>query len=386
LLDAIEKVAGHLQNELADFNPALLSGPQCAAVVETLATTEKACAAARALAAARAVSLGAHRAEGFADGPEWLARQMGSTSGEARLALDTATSIGSCPEAKQALVAGELSLAQAHEIARSQPELPGAEHELVDLARRSGLTAVRDAVRDRVLQQSDPAQLYESQRRKRDFRHWRDRDGMVRCAVAFTPDVGVPIINRLEVEAERLRTAARRTGAQEPFPACMSDALAALLTGPGPGASSKRRPVRAELVLVCDLDAYRRGHAHAGEACQVQGGGPVPVQRVRQLSEDAFIKAVLHDGVRIGIVKHFGRHISAELRTALELGTLPGFDGAVCAEPGCGRRYGLEWDHIDPVAHGGPTSYQNLQPRCWPHHRDKTERDRAAGLLARGPS
>ena len=285
-----------------------------------------------------------------------------------------------------ALVAGELSLAQAHEIATSQPDLPGTEHELVDLARRSGLTAVRDAVRDRVLQQSDPARLYESQRRKRGFHHWRDRDGIVRWAVAFTPDVGVPITNRLEVEAERLRTAARRAGTQEPFPACMSDALAAMLAGPPPGAESKRQPVRAELVLVCDLDAYRRGHAHAGEVCQIQAGGPLPVERVRQLSEDAFIKIVLHDGVRISTVKHLGRHIPAELRTALDLGPPPRFGGTVCVEEGCGRRYGLEWDHVDPVAHHGPTSYDNLQPRCWPHHRDKTERDRAAGLLARGPT
>jgi len=157
---------------------------------------------------------------------------------------------------------------------------------------------------------------------------------------------------------------------------------------PVPGRANPTRagPVRAELVLVCDTNAYRRGHAHAGEVCHVRGGGPVPVERVRELSEDAFIKAVLHDGVRIGTVKHFGRHISAELRTALELGAPPGFDGALCVEPECGRRYGLEWDHVDPVAHGGPTSYQNLQPRCWPHHRDKTERDRAAGLFARGPT
>ncbi len=385
MLDALEEAAGHLQHELGSFDPGLLSGPQCAAVVKMLATTEKACAAARALAAARAVALGAHRAQGFADGPEWLARQMGSGSGEARLALDTASHIGACPEARQALVAGELSLAHAHEIARSQPELPGTEHELVDLARRSGLSGVRDAVRDRILSQSDPARLYEAQRRKRELHHWRDRDGMVRWSAAFTPEVGVPLINRLEAEAERLRAAARRAGAEEPYPAYMSDALAAMLSGPAPG-SGKPQPVRAELVLVCDLGAYRRGHAHAGEVCHVQGGGPLPVERVRQLSEDAFLKAVVHDGVRISTVKHFGRHIPAELRTALELGTPPRFEGTACAEEGCGRRYGLEWDHVDPVAHGGPTSYNNLQPRCWPHHRDKTERDRAAGLLARGPT
>ena len=67
---------------------------------------------------------------------------------------------------------------------------------------------------------------------------------------------------------------------------------------------------------------------------------------------------------------HFGRHIPVELRTALELGTPPGFDGAGCTEPGCRRRYGLEWDHIDPVAHNGPTSYDNLSARCKPHHWD----------------
>ncbi|MFN2556941.1 MAG: HNH endonuclease signature motif containing protein [Nitriliruptorales bacterium] len=53
----------------------------------------------------------------------------------------------------------------------------------------------------------------------------------------------------------------------------------------------------------------------------------------------------------------------------------------MCVEEGCARRHGLEWDHEDPLAHRGPTSYDNLKTRCRPHHRDKTERDRRAGLL-----
>ena len=114
-------------------------------------------------------------------------------------------------------------------------------------------------------------------------------------------------------------------------------------------------------------------------------GGQVTVDQVRELSEDAFVKAVLHDGVRVDTVKHFGRYMRAELRTALEVGAPPDFEGTVCVEPECGRRYGLEWDHVNPVANHGPTSYANLQPRCWPHHRDKTERDRAAGLLGPNP-
>ena len=39
---------------------------------------------------------------------------------------------------------------------------------------------------------------------------------------------------------------------------------------------------------------------------------------------------------------------------------------------------------INPVANGGPTSYKNLQVLCWDHHQEKTEEDRAAGLLAGG--
>jgi hypothetical protein len=137
----------------------------------------------------------------------------------------------------------------------------------------------------------------------------------------------------------------------------------------------------AELVLVCDIAAFQRGHAHRGEVCHVIGAGPVPVSVAWDLAQEVFIKAVLHDGVEIGTVAHYGRHINATLRTALGLGHPPDFDGAVCVEAGCDRRYNLEWDHVDPVAHHGPTSFDNLQPRCRPCHREKTRRDRQAGLL-----
>ena len=96
---------------------------------------------------------------------------------------------------------------------------------------------------------------------------------------------------------------------------------------------------------------------------------------------NAFVKAVLTDGVAVQQVRHFGRRIPAEVRTALELGPPPEFAGVTCAELGCDRRYNLEWDHVDPVANGGPTSLENLRAQCEPHHWEKTRRDRAAGLL-----
>ena len=100
---------------------------------------------------------------------------------------------------------------------------------------------------------------------------------------------------------------------------------------------------------------------------------------------DAFLKVVLHDGVQIHTVKHFGRYRSAELETALMLGAPPDFDGVSCAALGCDRKLGLQWDHEDPLANDGATSAENLQPLCGPHHREKTERDRRAGRLRGKP-
>jgi 5-methylcytosine-specific restriction endonuclease McrA len=88
---------------------------------------------------------------------------------------------------------------------------------------------------------------------------------------------------------------------------------------------------------------------------------------------------VIHDGVRIETLKHVGRYIPAELRTALELGDPPGFEGLACVD--CGGRDGLQRDHVDPVANGGLTTYANLRGRCWGCHDKKTEEDRQAGLL-----
>jgi hypothetical protein len=99
------------------------------------------------------------------------------------------------------------------------------------------------------------------------------------------------------------------------------------------------------------------------------------------MAKDAFLKVVLHDGVSIHTVVHFGRCRPVELNTALELGAPPGFEGVTCAELGCDRKYGLQWDHKDPVANDGVTSQRNLQPLCYPHHAEKTERDRKAGRL-----
>ncbi len=370
--------AGGLRTALAGLDLRLLSGADCAAVVEALAVTEKACAAVRAAAAARVIETGAHKERGCADGVDWLARQAGTTSGAARQAVKTSAAAEACPEVQRRLVAGELSLPEAAEIINTEAELPGSAGELLALAPTSGLTALRDRARDLRLRAHDPAELYARQHRARQFRHWRDRYGMICFTGALTPEVGVQIVNRLDVETDRIRRRARADGSTEPREAHAADAVAQMLAG-----ASQRGKSRAEMVVVCDINAFRRDHAHPGEVCHIIGGGPVPVEVARHIANDAFLKVAFHDGVDTLRVCHLGRHIPAELRTALELGQAPTFEGASCAD--CGRRHGLQWDHVNPVNNQGPTAYHNLQARCWSDHHEKTERDRRAGLLRPQP-
>jgi 5-methylcytosine-specific restriction endonuclease McrA len=374
---SILQAAALLRRALTGFEPGVFSASDCARLAEELAAIEKACAAARLLAAARAVGAGEFREHGFEDGASWLARHSGSTGSQARQALQTARSLEECPDTKAALLAGEISLAQAGEITQAQSETPGTEAELLTVARTGDLSQLRDQAREHRQARTDPAELRRQQFEAREFRHWRDRLGMVRYAGALPPETGLPLVRRVELAALRARRAAPRAPAErERFDAFAADALAGLVAA---SSGPHQHSAYPELVLVCDLFARRRGHAHPGEVCQIIGGGPIPTEVAKQLAQDPFLKAVLHDGVNIHTVTHFGRHLPAVLRTALDLGPVPEFNGRKCVD--CGRRWGLQYDHVNPVANRGPTEYGNLAARCWTDHQAKTERDRQAGLL-----
>jgi hypothetical protein len=378
-LSAAAASAASFRRSCTALDPELLSGADCMALSDELAAAVKAGQAALVLLSARAVACGAYKQRGFNDGAAWMARQVGSTTGQARQALETAAGLAGCPQTRLALLGGELSLSQAAEIVRAQSGTPGAEAELVEMVRHTDLAQLRDKAREHLQANTDVNDLHRQQLRARHFRHWRDRLGMVCFTGALPPETGVGFINRLELAAQRARRAVQQAGGErERFEAYAADALAEMAAGEGPA-----RSARADLVIVCDLFAWRRGHTHPSEVCQVIGGGPVPVELAHELGKHAFLKAVLHDGVAVHTIKHFGRHFPAELRTALDLGPVPAFTGAQCGE--CGSRFGLEYDHVNPVANKGETSFSNVQALCWDDHQAKTERDRQAGLLGPAP-
>ena len=399
--DLVELVRG-LRAALVDFEPEGFSGEACAVLVEELATTENVCAVARLRAAARAGACGVHKERGFADVSDWMARVSGSTAGSAKAALDTAAALGAHPEVKAALGCGDLSLAQARELVRTEAECPGSAADLLDVAKQNSLKTLKERARDRRVRAIEPEELHSMQHAAMHARHWVNRLGNVRVELELPPEFGVPFTNRLDAETDRVSQERRRaankrrpdgsgelldhdsaSGMTQSRAQLAAEAFVRMCESGGKGKAHQ-----ADLVIVCDLRAYRRGRAEEGELCHIVGGGPIPVALAQELGRDAFLKAVLHDGVAIHTIAHFGRRYPAVLRTALMLGAPPDFEGRICSEPGCDRRYHIETDHIDPCANGGKTSYENLASPCWPHHRIKTERDRRAGLLRgkpRGP-
>jgi len=400
-----------LRAALVSFDPDVYSGEDCAVLVEELAAIEKVSAAARVRAAARAGECGAHRERGFSHVSDWMARATGSTAGSAKAALQTAAALESQPEAKAALKAGELSFAQARELVKTEAAVLGSTAGLLDVAKGQSLRTLKEQARDRRLRAIDPEELHALQHAAMHHRSWITALGTIAYAGELPPEFGIPFVNRLDAETDRLwlkahQEAKRHSAAvqQDLADSATDSADDAGLGVGGSGAKTelrrsalaaqafvrmienglgKGKSNRADLVIVCDLQAYRRGHVHEGEPCHIVGGGPIPVSLARELGRDAFLKAVLHDGTEIHTIAHFGRKYPAVLRTALDLGGPPDFNGNVCAAPGCGRRYHLQRDHIDPVANGGLTSYANNQLLCPPDHRIKTEQDRKAGLLRR---
>lgn len=264
---SIVAAAAALREALCGFDPGVFSGDDCARIAEELTKTEKVCAGAGRLAALRASECKAHQARGFNDAADWLAKQTGTTPGQARKSLTNAGKLGDHPDTRDALLAGEVSMDQAGEILDTAGEVPGSERELLDLAREGDLRRLKEKARDVRLEAIKPEELHQRQVKARTCRAWRNDFGMIAFTGVLAPETGVPFLTRLEREADRLMRAAQEAGGEvEAWDAYAADAFA-LLVGGADG--SKPRPGQTDLTIVCDLRAWRRGHAHEGEPCHI---------------------------------------------------------------------------------------------------------------------
>jgi hypothetical protein len=122
----------------------------------------------------------------------------------------------------------------------------------------------------------------------------------------------------------------------------------------------------AKIIFRIDYDAYQRGHTQGDETCEQVGTGPVSVSVVREAARDAFIAAVVTQGVDIRSVTHLGRRPTALQATALQWRD-PG-----CVVIGCNRTTRLETDHTVDWADTHVTQIDHLDRYCHHHHWLKT--------------
>lgn len=363
MIDELTRAEELVRSAVEGFEPATYDGDAARRLARLFGSIEKVAAAGRTLAWARVESSGAWRTSGARSAAHEMAAETGTSVGQAMQALRAAEQLESLDQTAGAFRSGQLSVAQAAEVAGAAVEAPGAEGQLLDVARSEGMGRLREeAARVRAAADAEAArERYERVHRSRFVRFSTDVDGAGRMEARMAPDVMARIRAAVEAEAAVVFAAARRAGRRESSAAYWADALVNVVTGEGPTSP------KAQVTVHVDAAALERGEVVPGERCEV-GGAPVPVEVARSYMAEGFISAVLHDGADIAAVTHLGRTINARLRTALKV------RDPQCVVPGCGETKGLEIDHVVPFAQGGPTALPNLARLCRHHHRLKTLR------------
>jgi len=306
---------------------------------------------------------GAFRGAGHRSAASMLSAIEGIPQGAANSTVGTANRLGACPEVDDAMRRGELSEAQAKVITEAAVLDPGRQHELVEAAATSSLTELADRCRQIKASsaKSDPMAAYRRIHQARSVTSWTDEEGAFCLKGRFTPDVGATLAASLEAVTNQLFEEARQSGSKDPLAAYRADALAGLIGG-------ERDPVHSgvDIHVIVDHQALLRGHPEGDERSEIEGVGPIPVPRVRDLMTDAGLRVIFAHGTEISKVFHFKRTINAVLATAL------GHRDRTCVVPGCGATRFLEIDHVHPFAEGGPTTLSNLARLCSWHHRLKS--------------
>src|SRR5215510_7292400 len=350
------EVAGELDGDTLDLEGAKT-------LVDVLTKCERFAVAGRGVAARRVATAVNWKHAGHRNPADWLASATGVGNGDASRQLDTAKRLEELPATSDAFRSGELSEAQASEIAAAAEIDPDAEADLLAIVRDgASLRTVRDKCREIHNRATDDETRARLLHETRSARTYPASSGHVALHAELAPDVGAQVRSVLDQKTDELFRAARTAGTTELRAAYAADALAALILGEG------LRP-SPDVRLHLDGAALERGYAQPGERCHLDGVGPIPVSLAKQLLQDSKVTTLHHDEHGdITTVSSPTRTIPARLRRWVEE------EYPVCGRAGCGSTFRLEIDHVVPFAAGGPTAKHNLWRLCGHDHHLKTYR------------
>jgi hypothetical protein len=387
----VEKV---LHSELGRLVPGDVPLGDAAAMWQAFDGIERLAAAAKTLLAERVDESRAWARAGDRSAAEYLARRSGTSVGAARGGLETSKRLRALPATEAAVRRGELSSAQAETVAGAAAVNPAAEVSLLETARRSTLTELRQqANRAKAAGDPDPEATHRRIHRQRCLRRFTDGEGAWNLQARGTPEAGAAFNAALDPIIEEMFRTARRDGRRESpdayaFDAIIelarrvragigsvnsdsrSDAVPASPQAPAAPATNAARPKAPNpsflALLRVDLEALVRGRNEGDELCDIAGVGPVPARVARSLLGEAILKLVITKGVDVVNVTHLGRGPSAAQRVAL-LWTSPW-----CTNLTCSHTLQIQHDHRTPWTEVHETTLDNIDRMCGPCHKRKT--------------
>jgi hypothetical protein len=323
------------------------------------------------------VDAGSFTKEGHGSAAQWLGSLSGSSEASAKGRLAAAERAGSTPVLAEALHNGDLSPAQLGVITRTGAEVDDAAATLLDLAKGG---ASLQELSDTAARLKAGARKREDERARRDRVHahrhlrWRQVEGGGVRGDFFCDEVEwAKVAPLLEARAKaRWKAAGSQDGAS--LEAHRVDAFLELL-GASDGPDEPGGPVeprraakgpRVETLVIIDAAALRRGTTEGDELCEIEGIGPVSVAAATELLGEGGLRYLIKEGFDIKTVTKLTRDIAACIDAALIAR-----DRTCCAQP-CGKRHGLERDHVHEYADDGLTELDNLVRLCPQHHSLKT--------------
>jgi hypothetical protein len=329
-------------------------------LVDLFTRCERYAVAGRGTTAARVAKAVNWKRAGHRNPAEWLAGATGQSVAAAGRELDTARKLEELHETAAAFRAGELSEAQATEIAASASLDPSSESRLLSTVRAGApFRTVREQCRETAMRATDDEAKTRWLHDTRTAHIGTTSSGHFLLHAELAPDLGAQVRSVLEQVTDNLFREARREGRTELRSAYMADAVVGLATG-------SITPPPAEVRLHTDLAPIVRGYAEPGERCHLEGVGPIPVSMARTLLQDARITVMGHDRDDITTVSSPTRTIPARLRRWVE-SAYP-----ECGRNGCASTFRLQIDHIQGVEDGGETAKANLWRLCGHDHHLKT--------------
>ena len=365
-VETLESALCQMQSVLRATSPSVLSGDEALVLVDLFARAERTAASGIALFSPRVLHTGAHAKVGHGVAADWLGAICGSSASVAKDRLAAATTASADAALSEALQGGALSCAQLAVLGHTEAAAPGSAKTLLELtgagASHHELATTASAL---------IAAARAAQRTRRPGAPGSTSTAICASTSARRAGSGgaffcdevqwARVAPLIEARAKgRFKAAGSKGGAS--LEAHRLDAFIDLLAGAGRGGGCS-----VETLVIVDAAALRRGTTQEDETCEIEGIGAVSVGAATELLGESALRYVIKEGFDIKTVTRSSRTIAKALEAALLV------RDRTCVVPGCGKRLGLERDHVVLDYHkGGPTELDNLVRMCPGCHALKT--------------